>query len=511
MQELLAFVVDREGKLNDSVHLHQIEILADYYRERQYRPAWSDAEQFVSGADSLFQFVRDSKRYGLFPADYHWGTLQKLTLQVEGDSLSRKNVAIWTKIDLLYSAALLNMGRDLRKGHLPNDSITLRKDSLYDPSFWRSFMQKTIDQKTPITALHSLEPNHPGYHALKESLRHFLDSVRFVPTTYLMFPNKDSVLFQKNLEKRLREGGYLSARAPAGDTNWIRQAILVAQAAKGLKASGKVNEALVRSLNNTAWERYKRIAINLDRYRQLPTEWPEHYVWVNLPSFTLLVYEADTVAFQSKVIVGSPRNRTPVLNSEITQFITYPQWTVPYSIIFKEMLPKIQQDINYLQRQNLMVVDKNDSVINPATIDWSQLNAKKFPYLLRQRQGDDNSLGVMKFNFRNKYSVYLHDTNARSLFSRKSRALSHGCVRVQAWEKLAHFLVRTDSLQYPSDTLRAWIQRSEKHIVSDFPPLPLYIRYFTVEGVQGSLRWWEDIYGDDRRLSERYFVNKRIQ
>lgn len=131
--------------------------------------------------------------------------------------------------------------------------------------------------------------------------------------------------------------------------------------------------------------------------------------------------------------------------------------------------------------------------------------------MLRQRQGDDNSLGVMKFNFRNKYSVYLHDTNARALFARKARALSHGCVRVQAWEKLAHFLVREDSIRYPSDTLRAWILRAEKHTVSGFPPVPLYIRYFTVEGEQGKLRWWDDIYGEDRKLLERYFSNKRIQ
>jgi murein L,D-transpeptidase YcbB/YkuD len=174
------------------------------------------------------------------------------------------------------------------------------------------------------------------------------------------------------------------------------------------------------------------------------------------------------------------------------------------------MLPKIQKDINYLDKQNLMVVDKADSVIDPYTIDWTSLSKKYFPYLLRQRQGDDNSLGVIKFNFRNKYDVYLHDTNARWLFSQSERALSHGCVRVKEWEKLSRFLVRTDTLALPSDTLKAWISRQEKHVVWKFPKVPLFIRYFTVEGKANGLKFFNDVYGQDRTMIDRFFANKPI-
>jgi murein L,D-transpeptidase YcbB/YkuD len=104
------------------------------------------------------------------------------------------------------------------------------------------------------------------------------------------------------------------------------------------------------------------------------------------------VIDSGEIILESKVIVGQPRTRTPVLHSAGVNFITYPQWTVPYSIIFKEMLPKIQKDVEYLEKEKLMVVDKYDSVIDPHTIDWSKLDKKHFPYLLRQRQGDDNSL-----------------------------------------------------------------------------------------------------------------------
>jgi murein L,D-transpeptidase YcbB/YkuD len=189
--------------------------------------------------------------------------------------------------------------------------------------------------------------------------------------------------------------------------------------------------------------------------------------------------------------------------------VTYPQWTVPYSIIFKEMLPKIQKDVGYLEQQNLMVVDHNDSVIDPYTIDWSILNKKKFPYLLRQRQGDDNSLGVMKFNFSNKYDVYLHDTNARSMFSRSNRAISHGCVRVQKWDSLSHYLIAKNPPPITEDSLKAWLQREEKHYIYLKQKVPVYLRYYTCEvKVDGKIQFFEDIYGDDKSLRMRYFSRK---
>jgi L,D-transpeptidase YcbB len=195
-----------------------------------------------------------------------------------------------------------------------------------------------------------------------------------------------------------------------------------------------------------------------------------------------------------------------LLTSELSQFITLPQWTVPYSIIFKEMLPKIQKNPEYLIKENLMVVDKYDSIIDPFTIDWSKMSKTYFPYLLKQRQGDDNSLGVIKFNFRNKYSVYMHDTNARGLFSRKNRAMSHGCVRVQEWEKFAHYLVRNDSINFHRDTVNAWISRKEKHVVNLGERVPLYFRYFSVEGSNGKLLFFEDIYQEDKAVRQRYIV-----
>jgi murein L,D-transpeptidase YcbB/YkuD len=362
-----------------------------------------------------------------------------------------------------------------------------------------------------VNTLRALEPKHPSYDSLKSGLRFFLDSIRkFERFTYLPYPSRDSAAFYGLLQKRLFEEDILLSATEIMDTTAWRTAMRRYQQSKGLKVTGKVNEATITRLNDTDWEKFKRIAINLDRYKLLPDTFPPTYVWVNLPAYQLKLIDNDSVALLSRVIVGSPKTRTPLLTSEITNFITYPQWTVPYSIVFKEMLPQIQKDLNYLKKQNLMVVDNNDSIYDPSTIDWSKLSKKRFPYLIRQRQGDDNSLGVLKFNFVNKYSVYLHDTNARWLFSKSSRALSHGCVRVKEWEKLSHFLVRNDSVKYHPDTLRSWINRQEKHVVYGFRKVPIFIRYFTCEVYAGKLKFYDDIYGEDKILRQRYFADKSI-
>jgi murein L,D-transpeptidase YcbB/YkuD len=362
-----------------------------------------------------------------------------------------------------------------------------------------------------VAVLDSLEPRHPGYDSLKVGLQDFLATAHFRYLTWLEYPNKDSVAFKTALTNRLKEVGYLDSSVTQPDTAQLAGAIRNYQQTNKLKVNGKVTQEMVTLMNNNSdWEKFKRIAINMDRYKLLPDTLPKTFVWVDLPAFSLKVVDSDTVVMESKVIVGAPKTRTPLLTSEISNFVTYPQWTVPVSIIMKEMLPAIKKNIDYLRKQNLMVVDDKDSVRDPATINWRRMNKNNFPYQIKQRQGDDNSLGVMKFNFKNKYDVYLHDTNGRWMFDKTFRALSHGCVRVKEWRKLSDFLVRKDTMKYHPDTLRAWIRRQEKHTVYGFAHVPIFIRYFTCEGIKGKVVFHDDIYGEDKELRYRYFANKPI-
>ena len=507
----LEFILANKGRLSDTVLLSMDSAVSALYSANDYAPLWSKQEHWSPEADSLYSFIEHSKAYGLFPNDYHLRALHRIRSLVSTDTTAGKDAALWSRGELIFSDALFLIAKHLKQGRLLYDSVTLRKDTVLPQDFFLQVYEQLQHSKNLTGTLHALEPKHGAYDSLKVGLKFFLDSVTtFKRFTYLPYPVKDSASFYSLLQKRFFEDDVVLSATDQMDTAAWRAAIRSYQQSKGLKVTGKINEATIQSLNNTDWEKFKRIAINLDRYKLLPDTLPATYVWVNLPSYRLKLIDFDSIALESRVIVGTPKTRTPVLTSEISNFITYPQWTVPYSIIFKEMLPQIQKSTEYLRKQNLMVVDKNDSIIDPNTIDWSKLSKKRFPYLLKQRQGDDNSLGVLKFNFANKYSVYLHDTNARWLFSKSARALSHGCVRVKEWEKLSHFLVRNDSVKYHPDTLRSWINRQEKHVVYGFRKIPIYIRYFTCEGSDGKVKFYDDIYGEDKILRQRYFADKSI-
>ena len=341
-------------------------------------------------------------------------------------------------------------------------------------------------------------------------------SFTHVPYPFKRGDAKDSVFFIKLLQKRLAESNCIGFTDKMPDSLQLATAIRRYQEQKGLTADGKYGRILISTLNNNDVERFKRIAITLDRYKQLPRNMPDKYIWVNLPGYYLWLMQGDTVVFESKVICGKPETRTPLLNAEISDMVTYPTWTVPTSIIVKQYLPRLKKNPNYLTKIGLHLLDKNGDVVDPNTVEWAKYS-KGIPYKVMQGSGDDNSLGVIKFNFNNKYAVYLHDTNQRYLFKNPSRAYSHGCVRVQEWQKLAYYIAGNDSLQtvakrepvkYTADSIKNWIANKERRKVDVKNHIPLFIRYFTCEGKGGKIKFYEDIYGEDKLLMEKYFAKK---
>lgn len=510
LHETIDYAVINKGRVNDSVLLSEVNLVEKIYAGNGYKSVWNTKENWLPTADSLLEFIKHAKEYGLFPGDYHLKQMQGSFYQLANDTIAIKNAALWSRTDIMLTDALLLIAKHLKYGRLARDSVTLTADSIVNEDLIVNTFNQVVNSRRVSENLHLLEPIHPDYDSLKLGLKAFLDSITFKRYTYLIYPDKDSVNFYKKLQKRLFESDIVESAVEPLDTSVWRSVISNYQKEKGLRVTGRINETTVNSLNNTDWEKFIRAAITLDRYKLLSDTMPLTYVWVNIPAYMLKVVDTDTTVFESRVIVGSTKTRTPVLTSQVSNFITYPQWTVPYSIIFKEMLPQIKRDVGYLARQNLMVVDNNDSIIDPYTIDWSKLNKNRFPYLIKQRQGDDNSLGVLKFNFANKYSVYMHDTNARWMFSRSDRALSHGCVRVKDFQRLANFLVRNDTIKYHPDTLKNWISRQEKHVISGFARVPVYIRYFSCETRDGKLKFYPDIYSEDRILRNRYFADKAI-
>lgn len=518
IRELLQKAIDANGKVDDTTKLSLAALVNEFYKSNEYKNVWSSKEEWMPVADSLLAFIQFAREYGLFPEDYHHKNLESIKNRFAVDTLAagdRKDAILWTKADLMLTDAFFRIAAHLHIGRLGVDSTYMNPDSSLAGDFYFKNLNDVLDEKGLLTVFHSLEPKHNGYIELRKSVKSFLDSANLsTQFTYVAYPYRDSLTFIKNLVKRLKEEGVISWQVKQIDSAALSNAIGQYQRKRGLKADGRFSVQLVRSFNNTDAEKFKRIAINLDRYKILPQKMPDRYIWVNLPSFYLQVWENDSVKLESRVVVGKPHTRTPLLTSTISDMVTYPQWTIPNSIIVKEILPGLKRNPGYLNRRGYMLMRGNGDIIDPYSVNWARYN-KGIPYRVVQGSGDANALGVLKFNFPNKYSVYLHDTNQRYLFKNGNRALSHGCVRVQEWEKLAYYIADLDSANYytdtafiPKDSMKTWLERKERHIIPVKSKVPVYFRYFTAVGKNGRVVFFEDIYGDDKAAREAWFTPK---
>ena len=248
------------------------------------------------------------------------------------------------------------------------------------------------------------------------------------------------------------------------------------------------------------------VALNLERLRWEPA--PDSlYLIVNIPDYLLQVVRGPKVVAEHRVVVGKAATPTPVLFSRITYFQVSPPWRVPRSIAVREMLPRLRRDPGYLDDRGFELRDAAGKRVNAYRVKWGQVTAEAFPYRIRQSPAADNALGNVVFRFDNPYAVYLHDTPAKSYFKARTRALSHGCVRVQEPLTLARFLLKRDNEARSATRLRA-VQTSLHRRRTDWfaleAPVLLLMRYLTCEADGPQLRQLPDIYHRDDALAHAW-------
>lgn len=512
IKEQLARIEEGES-LDDSTRLLTPGETKKFYGTNRYEGVWAIGDSLTPLSDSIVYLIRNARKYGLFPATYHLKTLERFHSSWLVDTLGadiRKNFKELARREILLTDAILTICRHVQYGHVSIDSLTNRES--YDPDIYISALKKVLNNISIDTVLVSLEPVNPGYRKLKAALPAFLARADFSRTyTYVEYPFRDSMSFIQSLILRLKEERYLDTITDRLDTAQLASALKKVQSARGLKVDGKYGPQLIGSLNNNDSEKFFKAAINLDRYRMQPDTLSDRYLLVNLPAFELQVIDQDTLVLESRVIVGKPKTPTPLLNSQMNQLIVFPTWTIPASIIADEILPAIKRDPGYLARKGYNLYDHSGNEVDPYSVNWSKYK-KGIPYKIVQGEGLGNALGIMKFNFPNEHSVYLHDTNQRSLFQNENRSLSHGCVRVQNWEGLYQYVLLLDSIKAAEntgpftrvDSIHRWLRgEKKKRVIPLKNQLPIYFRYYTAAGKEGKLEVYNDVYGYDGIYRER--------
>ena len=274
----------------------------------------------------------------------------------------------------------------------------------------------------------------------------------------------------------------------------------------GMKPDGVAGPAFFRALNVPVEQRIEEILLNMERCRWMPSDYPDRYLIVNIPDFSLYAYDQGKQIWTMNVVVGKLLHETATFSGNLKYIVFNPYWVVPSSIIYKEVVPAVIANPNYLRKHNMELVDRSGKVVTGSGLDWKKYTEKGFPYTIRQKPGNDNSLGKVKFLFPNSFSIYLHDTPSRGLFKEEKRAFSHGCVRVGDPEKLANYLLSAED--WTPEEVKKALKPGKENWVTLQHTVPVYIVYFTAWVEEdGQLHFREDVYGRYKNLQQELLGN----
>jgi murein L,D-transpeptidase YcbB/YkuD len=217
----------------------------------------------------------------------------------------------------------------------------------------------------------------------------------------------------------------------------------------GLLSDGIIGNSTLEALNYSRQEREEQIIANLERWRWFKRDFGDNYLLLNIPDYKLFAIKNKDTAQIQRIVVGKSTRKTPILESKISNIVLNPNWTVPPTILKEDVFPLAIKDKGTFAKKGLNVVNNKGETVNPYS--WKIEDAWKYKYV--QNPSRNNSLGLMKINFPNNHSVYLHDTNHRDYFDMHKRSLSSGCVRLEKPLIMAAYLLN-DSIKWNLQKIR---------------------------------------------------------
>ncbi len=483
------------------------------YESVNYTPVWIRDGQPTPQALAVIGAFENSRQKGLSPEDYDASQWAQRLSTLKSTPADTKNAA---HFDESLTVNAMRYISDLHIGRVNPSPLKIGIDvehKRYDlPQF---LIQKLVAAANVTEVLDQVEPPYYAYRRTETALLAYLklaDQERSLPLPEVaktLAPG-DVYACAEALAQRLHLLGDLPQGALPDIKPGIYEGSLVDgvkhfQGRHGLTADGRLGKDTLRQLNTPLSVRIQELVDALERWRWLPDEFSPLPVAVNIPEFVLRVFSPDhKVALRMNVVVGrAVRNETPVFARDMKYIVFRPYWNVPYSITRGEIIPALVKDSGYLARKNFEVTDQSGKIVTTGVVSaevLAQLRSGKL--LVRQRPGNQNSLGLVKFLFPNEHNVYLHDTPAQSLFSQSRRDFSHGCIRLEKPAELAAWLLR-DQPKWTLDAVKAAMQSGkDNQQVNLSPPVPVVIIYLTaVVEENGEVHFFDDIYGHDRALN----------
>ena len=471
--------------------------IAAYYRSVEFQPVWTGkGREFRERRSALFDALERSGEHGLVPEHYDIAGLKS---QIRNARTKRDLGLVEVKI----SETFLDYARDVQTGMLVPSRIDdglVRKVPYRD----REKYLANFAASDPEKFIQNLAPKTPEYARLrKEKLlleRQLGRGGWGAPIRAKKLEPGDQGTAVVQLRDRLIRMGYLSRRVSTKFDADVQKAVQEFQEAHGLTADGVAGPSTIAELNVPAQERLKSIMVAMERERWTNMPKGERHVMVNLTDFSAKIIDNGKITFESRTVVGhrDTDRRSPEFSDIMEHMVINPTWNVPRSIATKEYLPMLQANPNAVS--HLTLYDGRGRVVNRGAVDFSQFSARTFPFDIKQAPSNSNALGLVKFMFPNRHNIYLHDTPAKSLFSREVRAYSHGCIRLHKPFEFAYTLLAKQSSN-PKGLFHDTLDTGRETQIDLVKQVPVHIMYRTAfTEAKGHMQYRRDIYGRDAKI-----------
>ena len=488
----------------DAQHRAWLAQLKSFYASRSGAPVWISAKGFNAAAALALTELSRADDWGLDPNQFERPVL------TDGGH----DPVHLVDAEIAMSQSVVKYASHANGGRIAPYSLSLWLDGQASTVYATAVMIEIISAKDAGAALRDMHPKSEAFERLRQA--------------YVSMRNESAAPKSIDPKLILANGQTIKTGQWHPDVAILRNRLKV-PAVAGFetqfdeKLANAVDDFLDRSGVRVRWgiiddrvrrefnrpppppsmDDMARLLANMERWRWLPRDLGRLHIWNNLTEQMTRVVKDGQVIHEERIIVGQPHTQTPVFSETMKSVVFQPEWGVPPSIKITDLLPKFQSgDFDVLERRDMRIIGLSGKELKPQRFNWDKTDIRDVG--IYQRAGDGNPLGYVKFLFPNNHHVYMHDTNARSLFTAAERTFSHGCIRVRNPKRLAEIVLGEDKGWDADDVERMLKDRKKPNNKVELDrPIPVHNVYFTlIPGDGNTLIRLDDMYGHDKRVTQ---------
>jgi murein L,D-transpeptidase YcbB/YkuD len=438
-----------------------------------------------------------------------------------------QQTAIYARLDVILTNAFVRLTRFVVQGDVDWNLVQKKLKALKQSDDIKSeWVMKTKAMPTSNSMLNairngnihgylsSLLPMEYRYRKLINILLSYRGMPDFSRVPYIgkVLKIGNSGKSIEKLKRRLQISGDYPRNAPINSSfdKRLRTAVIKFQKRHLLEINGMVDSTMIYYLNRPKSEKIQAILSNLDKTKLYPKSFESEYIEVNIPDFNLRYYKNNRQLMKMGLIVGRIDRPTPLFQSAVRYMVLNPTWTIPDNLIKRDLIHVLRENPAYLEENNIHVFSVNKEIqVTQSMLDPYEDSKRRVPYRFVQFPGDNNALGRVKFMFPNKYAVYLHDTDNKSLLDRRYKIYSSGCMRVKKPFDLVETLLVHSKGKYNDAKIAKILESNKPTTIRLKKSIPVHILYFTVYEEDGLAYFKHDIYLYDKIIEESVEGNKK--